>query len=286
MNSDRSLLIRLIKLFPVKTLKEEFNSTNVSDALYHDIVDNTNANILKEFSYRNINFTKQHIYIYELNSNFNPRDFNPINFPFPIIRQDIQVNVLKIVISPIVDFNVILSKPYEENTIKFHQPFIITLNGRHLIIQATILEKNIGTYFDENRKVLDIEKINDENETIKRITDYFVRYNPVKCDLDRGIKHLWELDSIDSKFAKWKKNRSTTTEAMDENYTLKRQYPDVYQSLIRSPLSKTIFKYLIGDERLPDHFTVDPTNGELSVPLYPRNLNQIQNVVDELLSNN
>jgi hypothetical protein len=286
MNSERSLLKRLIKLFPVKVLKDEFNSTNLSDVLYDDIIDNNNYNLIKEFSYRNINFTKQHIYIYELNSNFDLRDFNPANFPFTVIRQEIQPNILRIVFSPIVDFKVILSRPYEEKTIQFHQPFIVTLNNRHLIIQATILEKNIGTYFEENRKVLDIEKENDENETIHNLIDFFVRYTPTICDLNRGVKRIWADDRIDSKFAKWKKNRSTTTEAMDENYTLKSQYPDVYESLMSSPVGKTIFKYLIDDDRLPDHFTADPTNGELSVPLYPRNLNQIQNVINEILSNN
>lgn len=286
MNTSQDLLKRLIKLFPVKILKEEFNLTSASDSLYDEIIQNKNESIIKDFAYLNINLTKQHIYIYELESDYNFSSFNSANFPYTVIKQNRTANTLTIVISPIVDFNVVLSNPFEETTIKFHQPCIVTLKNRHLIFQTTILEKKIGAYFDSNRKVLDVVKENDETETIHQIIGYFINYSPNICDLNRGIKNLWEHDKIDSKYARWKKNRSTTTEAMDEDYTLKSQYPDAYQSLISSPLNKTIFKYLEDDDFLPDHFTADPTNGELSIPLYPKNLNQVQNVINEILSNN
>ncbi len=82
------------------------------------------------------------------------------------------------------------------------------------------------------------------------------------------------------------KNRSTTTETMDESYTLKSQYPEVFQTIINAPLNKTIFKYLNDDELLPEHFTIDPSVGLISLPTFPKQLNQHQNVVREILSNN
>jgi hypothetical protein len=286
MNSPSNLLKRLIKLYPVKLLKEEFSTTNVSDELYEEIIGNVNPGSITDFAYSNIDSTKQHVYIFYLNSVYNNRHFDATSFPFTLIHQDAQANKLSLIISPLVDFRVVLNNPYDELVIKFHQPCVIILSGRHLIIRTTILEKNIGSYFPGNRKVLDVQKEHDEQDTISKTLDYFKNYDPRICDLNRGIKYLWGIDSIDSKFAKWKKNRSTTTEAMDENYTLKSQYPSVYNDIITSPIGKTIFKYLISDERLPDHFTCDPTNGEISVALYPKNLNQIQNVIDEILSNN
>jgi hypothetical protein len=286
MNSDRNLLKRLIRLYPVKLLKEEFGTTEVSDALYDEIINSNNAAIIKTFAYNNIDYTKQHIYLYILGTNFNQARFNQTTFPFTIIQQVKNAVGLSITISPVVDFSVVLSNQFEETVIKFNQPTIVTINNRHRIIKTTILEKNIGTYFDATRRVLDVQKVHDEDETVQKIITYFANYNPIICDINRGIKYLWANDRIDSKYAKWKKNRSTTTEAMDENYTLKSQYPDVYRSVMSSPLNKTIFKYLIEDENFPDHFTADPTNGELSIPLYSKNLNQIPNVINEILSNN
>jgi hypothetical protein len=286
MNSNLNLLKRLIKLYPVKLLKDEFGTKSVSEQLYDDIIGTINPSLIHDFAYTNIDFTKQHVYIFYLSSVYAHRHFNSTTFPFPILHQNTQAASLSLIISPLVDFRVVLNNPFEEQIIKFHQPCIIILSGRHLIIKTTILEKNIGTYFPGNRKVLDAIKEHGEDETIRGIITYFANLNPSVCDLNRGIKFLWANDSIDSKYAKWKKNRSTSTEAMDENYTLKSQYPDVYHNIISSPIGKTIFKYLIEDERFPDHFTCDPTNGELSVPLYPKNLNQIQNVINEILSNN
>ncbi|HCT29454.1 MAG TPA: hypothetical protein DIW31_01680 [Bacteroidales bacterium] len=286
MNTSQDLLKRLIKLFPVKVLKEEFNLTSTSDSLYDEIIQNINESLIKDFVYSNINLTKQHIYIYDIDKTFNINSFKRESFPFPVIKSSSAANELTIVISPIVDFSVVLSNPYEETNIQFHQPFIIRLKEKKLIIQSTILEKKIGAYFESNRKVLDVVKVNDELESILKVMGYFLDYSFNICDLNKGVKHMWEKDTIDSKYVKWKKNRSTTTESMDEDYTLKSQYPDVYKSLMKSPLNKTIFKYLLNDELLPEHFTIDPSNGELSVPIFPKNQNQIRNVIDGILSQN
>jgi hypothetical protein len=286
MNSERSILKRLLKLYPVKTIKDEFNSTSSGEALYDEVVNTINPNLIRGFAYTNVNNTKQHIYIYYLDKVFNPTTFNAVSFPYTILRQTAIIDGIQLIISPIVEFRVILTNPFEENIMNFHQPYIITIKNRHLTFQATILEKNMATYFEDGRKVINVEKINDETVAIQHIIDFFNHYNPIPCDLNRGIKHLWHIDRIDSRYVKWKKNRSTTTESMDENYTLKSQYPNVYAELITNPLNKTIFKYLPEDETLPDHFTVDPTKGEISVPLYSKNVNQIPNAINEILSNN
>lgn len=286
MNSERSVLKRLLKLYPVKTIKDEFDTTHSGEALYEEVVETKNTNLIRNFAYTNINNTKQHVYIYYLDKIFNPATFNPAGFPYPIINQTAIVDGIQIIISPIVEFRVILTNPFEEKIMNFHQPYIITLKNRHLTFQATILEKNMATYFEEGRKVINVEKINDETVAIQHIIDFLNLYHPISCDLNKGVKHLWHNDRIDSRYVKWKKNRSTTTESMDENYTLKSQYPDIYAELIKNPLNKTIFKYLPEDESLPDHFTVDPTKGEISVPLYSKNVNQIANAINEILSNN
>lgn len=286
MNTQRDISKRLLRLFPVKVLKEHFNSTNVSDELYNEILNGNSKPIIDSFCYVNLEHTKQHIYIYNIGQAPTPNNLNINQFPIDIVHQTNLNGVTSITISPIVDFKVILTNPFEETTLRFHQPIQILLSNTHLIFYATILEKNMSNYFDQNRRVINAEKINDEISIIEQVCAYLAHLNPTVCDLNRGIKQLWANDLVDSKYAKWKKDRSTTTETMDENYTLKSQYPDVYQNLVNAPLRKMIFKYLRDDEALPDHFTVDPSSGQISIPLFSKNANQNKNVVREILSNN
>ncbi|WP_239786172.1 hypothetical protein, partial [Tenacibaculum finnmarkense] len=168
----------------------------------------------------------------------------------------------------------------------FKQPFVILINKSHIVFYATILEKNMNAQVDKRRSVLKVEKKNDEDVVIESICKYFRSFSPYCCDLNKGIKFLWNNDVIDSKYASWKKSKSTTTETMDEDYTLKSQYPDAFKDLMNSPLKKTVFKYLLKDEDFPDHFTIEPSVGKISFPLYPKNEKQSKNVVTKIISNN
>jgi len=286
MNTERDLSKRLLKLFPVKMLKEHYNTENVSEHLFDEVLNNNTKAVIDAFVYVKLEHTKQHIYVFDLATAVNIQNLNLPAFPLTILNESTANNETSIVISPVVDFRVILSNPFEEVILKFHQPFKIVLKNRHLVFYTTILEKNMNSYFADDRRVINVEKVNEENFIIDQVCNHFNHLNPTVCDLNRGIKHLWNNDIVDSKYAKWKKDCSTTTETMDESYTLKRQYPDVYQNLITSPLKKMIFKYIRNDELLPDHFTIDPTVGQISIPLFPKNSNQNKNVVTEILSNN
>ena len=55
MNSERSILKRLLKLYPVKTIKDEFNSTSSGEALYDEVVNTINPNLIRGFAYTNVN---------------------------------------------------------------------------------------------------------------------------------------------------------------------------------------------------------------------------------------
>lgn len=288
MNTLNQLLTRLLRLYPVRLIKEFFHIEGMAqDEAIQQIIQGNTEDGVKNFSLNNIDSSKQHVYLYSLDGDFNRNNFVVDDFPLPIIREDVHDGKYTFLCLPLVNFNAVVTNPFEEIEVNFFQPIKVTVKGRSLIIHATILEKNLNYQFDNNRRVLDVVKSNDENESIENIVGFFrENYTVEICDFNRGIKHLWETDVIDSKYVKWKKPRSVTTESMDEEFTVKTQYPDVYASLIISPLNKTIFKYLLDNDDFCSHFTADPTKGLLSFSLYPENLNQIQNVITEILSNN
>lgn len=281
MNTKRKLLNRLIGLYPVKIVKGHFNM----DA--ENAVTKFSEEAITGFCYSNLDNTKQHIYIYHFDKNFTRASLNIENFPLEIVTEKRDAGCHTFICKQLVTFNVKVSSPYEETTIKFYQPIMINiLNNRHLVIQATILEKNIASYF-EGRKVFESSREVSEETLIGNIRSYFERYYRVSyCDINKGIKAIWEEDLIDSRLVKFKKNRSTSTESMDGDYTVKEQYPEVYQQLINAPLGKTVFRYKKEDGLLIEHFTTEPSLGRLSIPLYPKNPNQIRNVVDKILANN
>lgn len=288
MNTNGDLLNRLLRLFPVRFIKAYFNAEgSIQDEIIPNIIQHNTQVVIRNFSVNNFNNTKQHVYFFSIDRNFNRNNFDPDDFPLEILDETVSQNSYQFKCLPVVDFNTVVTNPFEEATIRYFQPTIITIRRRQVIIQCTILEKNLNYLFGADRKVVDVTKTNDEEHNINSIKDYFSQdYGVIPTDLNNGIKHLWDTDVIDSKYAKWKKARSSATEAMDEGYTLKTQYPDVYENLMNSPLNKTIFKYLRNDDLFCSHFTADATKGQLSIPLFPDTEHQINNIINEILSNN
>lgn len=279
MNTSKKLLERLVKLFPVKVVKDYFNTT-IEDVM------NKPETAVKNFCFANLNSTKQHIYIYNIDKKFNVNTYDENNFPVKVYSKTIDTINSSFICYQLIEFTVTLIEPYETKTIQFYQPILVNFIKKHLVIQITILEKNINTYFGGRVVVKSVRDISEE-DIINNIRHYFdAEYTTRICDINKGIKTMWKNDLIDSRHVKWKKNKSTATEVMDENYTLKQQYPDVYNDLVKAPLNKTVFKYLKEDDVLVDHFTTEPTYGELSVPIFPKTPNQISNVISQILSSN
>jgi hypothetical protein len=288
MNDGANLLSRLLKLFPVKFIKQHFNiDANYQPEIINNIIQSNTPLAIKRFSLNSINSTKQHIYLFTLSSRFNRNTFNPEILSLNIINEIASANNYEFQCLPTVNYEVIVLNPFEELTIQYYQPTVIIFNNRQLIVKCTILEKSLSYLFNTNRKIVDVNKNNDEDINIGELLHCLEdSYSPVPTDINAGLKYLWDADMVDSKNAKWKKARSFATEAMDEGYTLKMQYPDVYEALINAPLNKTIFKYLKDDKLFCNHFTADAIKGQLSVPLFPDNEQQINNILHEVLSHN
>lgn len=287
MNSPKDLNYRLLKLYPVKIVKEHFEPEETTQIeMLPEILNNNNAHSIHSFALENHNYTKQHISIFKLNSNFVRNTFN---FNGLIIQPNQEIIVdggYLFKFLPIIDYEVVLGDPYSETILQFYQPTSVKIIGDIIIISTTIMEKNLESYFP-GRRVYDAKKSQGEDSTVKLITDHFeLSYGLVSLDINRGIKYLWANDMIDSKYAKWKKSHSTTTENMDEEYTLKQKYPQLYQDIIQAPIGRTIFKNITDDDIINSHFSVDPSKGLISISIYPDNLNQTNNVLNEIISNN
>jgi len=289
MNTDKDLLTRLLKLFPIKAVKEHFDLQGKWDEIIVEIFAKHPQKVIFDFVSANIDYTRQHVHICSLQRVFRSSSFDTEGFPLPILTAVNLNNECTIVALPVITFNVLVTKPYEETTVQFYQPIKVTLKNRHLIIQVTTLEKNLSHYFEGERKVVDSSREPHEEYNLSAI-QYFVDSKGLdarKCDIHKGIKKLWEDEIIDCKYLKRKKSKSTDTTTMDENYTIKRDYPDEYEGMKDKPLLKTLFRY-IGEkpEYFCEHFNADPMQGVLGIASFPENTSQIQNIVNDILEHN
>jgi hypothetical protein len=283
MNSDRNLLKRLLKAYPVKVLKDVFDITGLSQNEVIDEVLNTNSVlIVKNFAFTNFSHLRQHVYIYNITG---------VMDNAWICDNEVYHN--QTVTTPT---NRILNlffkatyKVYNTQTnaiedVLYYTPVQIKIINTKLIISINIQERDATSLFQVNTYPISKDMLDDE------IIKYIVERMPLtasltRTDINRGIKQLWEEDFIDAASVKFKKARSTSMEVMDEEFTLKVSMPDVYNTLLNAPLQKNIFKVLEREDII-SHFTTEPTIGKLSFTKFPDNINSIPELINLILIRN
>ena len=278
-------------LFPVKVVREQFPNLDATNQgrMVAEVGAKFSENAIRDFAIDKVGLTKQHTYIFKLGRTFDRNSFVKENLPFTVLsdsRQDVSYAFAGLAT---LTYNILMTNPTEEAVILCYQPVRVVVRQRILVIQTTIMERKPSSYMavDKDRRVFETSKTNEEEELIPSILAAFkIQCTVESCDINRGVKALWETDVIDCTSISYKKDKSTATEAMDEQYTLKSHLPEIYRDATSRPLRQTIFKPLRNDEKFSRHFRVDPTKGELSMRIYPEHPDQTWNVINEILANN
>jgi len=291
MNSDNNILYRLLKLFPVQTLRENFLvKTKTQNSIINEIVQKYQPEEIYNFSYNFFNYTRQHIYFF-INDNKNLNLFeSPLLSSVPLFKNNKTDSEITQFYFYNTTYSVIIvadGDNFSRENIDFKVPMKITITKNYLRLEFTIIEKNISAYINTSNRIINFSKTIDEKYILLKLkseSPKFKELNPY--DLNRGIKYLWKNDIIDSPFVKWKKSRSTSTEAMDEEFTLKEQYPELFDEIIYAPLKRTIFNIRNGDKYSYNHFISEPSEGEISFTTFAKNKDAKENVIDQILTNN
>jgi hypothetical protein len=276
---------RVLKLFPKHVIRDYFEGKKTKKGvLIQEIVPSVQDSNIFKFSYENFDFTKQHVYL--LTHDIKKLDDLPKN----ILAGNVQRNAGKDAVEYYglysVVYKVFLQDPYESVDLVFQCPLRLILNKGILAIHFTILEKNVQSYFTD-RKVLTTRKSIEEKDIIALITNDVGKYGTLAiCDLNRGIKELWRRDYIDALEVQYLKSKSTSKETMNEEYTFKQVYPKLYEDAILTPLVKVLFKFTTDQDKYCSHFVVEPTLGQLTFPISPKEKEHNQNVIRKILEFN
>lgn len=289
MNSRVELLYRLLKLYPVRAVRETFEISEFkqSDVLLEVSTKSTEAAIL-DFAFKNFDLTKRHVYLltHEIKRlSAIPKTLLPGISPYETSTQKGSVEHFYFFD---VQYDVIFLDPLEKKSLKFKLPIYVRIqrDGR-LTVQFTILEKNVAAYFSQSRPPIAVNKNVEESILREKILKALGAYGIMrKVDLTKEIKDLWQSCLIDAVYVNWKRSKSTSIESMDEEHTLKEQYPDLYEEIMLAPLQQVVFRFKDDRGQYSRRFAVDPTQGKITLSSFALPEEPPDNVIKRLLEYN
>lgn len=284
-NNENDLKLRLLKLLPIKIIKDFYNIKGSFRDVSDQLVEKSTAELMG-FFFENYNYTKQYIYVFDMQRRFRRTDIDDI-FPKSVYDQKTVGNEIIYYCFSKTKFNVYLSDPVASESLIFYQPFTLFFSGTRMILSFTKLEKNVNNYFSEARSPRR-STVENDHESIKReLIEYFYEKLGVSIvNFNQGIKALWADDTIDSFKIQSRNEHSTRVDTMDGTLTFKERYPEQYEEIILRPVGNSQWKYLKEDDSLCSVFTTDPSKGEISITKFPDNVNQIPNVISTILTGN
>ncbi|MEM5565708.1 hypothetical protein WNY78_11365 [Psychroserpens sp. AS72] len=283
MNIERDVLSRLLKSYPVSSLRTYFDLTGLrQDDLVEDVLSSRTRGEILIFAFEQFGYLHQHIYIFDLNTTAS----STFNLAGGIVVSDNAVDGKRILnLTFRTEFSYFNPSSLSEEELYFMTPVIVELNGLRAVIKINILERNVNNYF--NHKVFPTGRNIEDSDIIGRIRTAMggsMSFTPT--DVTVGVKYLWENNFIDAAYVKFKKSRSTTTESMDEEHTLKDSMPDVYTQITSAPLDKNVFRVLEDVDEFINTFAIEPRNGKIAITRFPNMLNSADRLVQMIIDNN
>ncbi|WP_298903284.1 hypothetical protein [uncultured Psychroserpens sp.] len=282
MNSKKELLNRVLRLYPYNNVKSHFGEKAKNRAeLIDDILSQTPEEDIYDYCYSNFGFTRKHVHIFEkISSKID------LSTSFDVLYSKVESTSLGTENFYIIksNHNIKVIQPYQELDFSFPWPIKITQLKDETIFEFTILERNVAPYLPEGLELLQSQRTLDELEFLDICkTKNKLHFSPV--DLHKGIKHMWDKDIIDALQADWKKPKSSSKVTMDESYTLKKAYPKLYEQIMKSEITKTNFCFL-NDGDFSKRFRIEPKDGTIAFPLYPKTNDSNINVILDILKYN
>ena len=272
---------RLLSLFPFDRLKEKWPNVKGKK---HDrssaIAAQRNRQTIIEFLDENLSCCKQHVFVF---STPKPLPHLP-NLNIAGAEKLLKVAGQRELYLVKIRFDVVLRDPLEEASIEFLWPFRVEVMRDHLIIRFVVLEKNLSSYFG-GRPSSTIRRTVDEDSILKEVKGLF-NGELQPTDIHKGIKTLWKNDFMDGTRTRYRKQRSTATEIMDETKHIKRDDPELYLVLLKSHLSNTLFQRTPTTQCEVPAFWIEAANGEIDFSRYTDKRGHTDFIIDEILRHN
>lgn len=282
MNSEREILQRTLRAYPVRTVKESFELDIVGQAAILNQVSQRGKNEILDFAFANFGFLHQHIYLFDLSADPNGH-WEPLENQLYSTSRDGDWGVYNFIFD--VNYVVVNGQNGNREELKFQYPVVAHVSADKLIIKINTLERSVSDYFED--RVFLISKSITEPNIVDSIKDSLpIGIAATELDINKGIKTLWEEKFIDAAYAQFRKSKSTSTEAMDEDNLLRDVYPEEYELIMRSPIRKNVFRILTRSDEFLSNFTVEPSLGKLSITKFANHVNSVDKLIKLILNKN
>jgi hypothetical protein len=271
-------IARLLELFPVVDLRGTWPALKAKHKTKAELC----TAIAVERQYATIiNFVdaffgcaKQHVYVYE-------RD-KAIQWPAAITEGERVKSTAtrQLYIARLVR-GVVMQDPLEHSTITFLWPVRVDTHTDYAVVRFVILAKNLSPYFP--RKAYPTTHGLTEAEALQSILS---AHALAAADLNKGIKKLLRDEFMDGHYVKYKTSDSTASETMDNEKGIRQNKPELFKTLLKSPLNEMFFK-IAKDQKLSiEEFSANPTVGTLAFHSYSNKAGDTDRVIREILQSN
>lgn len=283
MNSRSEILGRLLKSYPVNLLRSDFDIKGRGQwEVIDTILVNENHEAIYNYCFEQFGHIKQHGYIFQAN------DIDLDNFELGngydiIFRGNEDGWRLFGLMKPIEYMYFNLNEQRYERMI-FNCPIMIKVNGESLSVSLGIMEKNVNSYTAD--QALGLKKSLEEHTIIQNIEDSLrfrgARLN--RLDITKGLKTIWQEEFIACLKVVFKKAKSTSSETMDEEFTLKEIYPEIYEDIMSKPIETQLFKFI--KDGYVKKFKIEPMQGRLTFSTFTSTNDAIRHTIELILSKN
>ena len=171
--------------------------------------------------------------------------------------------------------------PLERHRLVFAWPLKVVVAPDHVRFHFTIMAKKPQAYLGDGRRV--VQSVQRPTEDSLLAQSRHATGRPM--DINLGIKTLWNANLFDAARVQYKRARATSTEVMDEAFTVKRDDPGRYARLVNKPLYQTTFMFT---EREPciKYFVAAPTQGKLTFRRFSSSNNCVDDVIRTIIAAN
>ncbi|WP_147278060.1 hypothetical protein [Flavobacterium sp. AG291] len=283
LNAKTEQYKRLLKAFSVNALKTVFNLQEHKERqpeLINRVIEGNTLDIILKTVFDNFSLLKQHVYIYDFRGTVAPNLLS--GHPYFISTETSGGQQIFNLLFPIVvEFYNKDSKA--EEAVDFLVPVQIRRKGTRFIVAINILERDIAALIDN--KIVGAKRNMEDNDILNSFAESVRPIQLSPCDLNKGIKDLWDKEEIDASKAKVTMAKSVRTETLHGDFLLKRDLPAEYLKIIKDPIGRTTFEVLKQNHSV-DAFVADPTKGIVYFAIFPKQHMATTDLIDLILSKN
>lgn len=281
-NSPSKVALRLLEMYPLDVLREEFEEKGDTKQVTEAIVAKTTIKDLKLDCLRLMGHCRQHIYLFEhpLKAGQLPTEFfgNNVEEKQVIVEEPNRVEH-EYLVKMSYEFVVVVGETAKLRWLTLWWPVKIIVTPKILQIRATIMERDTRL---GKRIYYDSRSIDDAGLVLSVKASFGAMVAVTPLDINKGVKTLWEKeDRIDSSFATHKTANSTETSDMDKGHSIKKDSPAKFRQMLAEPIRKGVF--FSEEEKLPAAFAADPCEGRLAVRRYSEDANAVNELIDAIL---